>query len=77
LKKKPAETGDIVWVQGDYAEVLNVTTSEYGYPAYHVKYIERSPLADVPEDWFAGFEVTNRPGSAKIEPSFWITRSGP
>jgi len=57
LKKKPAETGDIVWVQGDYAEVLNVTTSKYGYPAYHVKYIEHSPLADVPEDWFAGFEV--------------------
>jgi hypothetical protein len=28
--------------------------SKYGYPAYHVKYIEHSPLA---EDWFAGFEV--------------------
>jgi ribosomal protein L29 len=31
--------------------------SKYGYPAYHVKYIEHSPLAEVPEDWFAGFEV--------------------
>jgi hypothetical protein len=57
LKTKPAETGDIVCVHGDYTEVLNVTMSKYGYPAYHVKYIERSPLADVPEDWFAGFEV--------------------
>jgi len=57
LKKKPADTGDIVWIQGDYAEVLNVTTSKYGYPAYHVKYIEHSPLPEVPEDWFAGFEV--------------------
>ncbi|HAO79357.1 MAG TPA: hypothetical protein DCQ92_10335 [Verrucomicrobia subdivision 3 bacterium] len=57
LKKKPAEAGDIVWVQGDYAEVLSVTTSKYGYPAYHVKYIEHSPLPEVLEDWFAGFEV--------------------
>ena len=57
LKKKPAEAGDVVWVQGDYAEVLKVTTSKYGYPAYHVKYIEHSPLAEVSEDWFAGFEV--------------------
>jgi hypothetical protein len=23
LKKKPAEIGDIVWIHGDYAEVLN------------------------------------------------------
>jgi len=57
LKKRPAEIGDIVWIQGDYAEVLNVTTSKYGYPAYHIKYIEHAPLSEVPEDWFAGFEV--------------------
>jgi len=30
LKRKPAEVGDIIWVQGDYAEVLNVITSKYG-----------------------------------------------
>lgn len=57
LKTKPAEFGDIVWVHGYYAEVLNVVTSKYGYPAYHVKYIGHAPLAEVPEDWFAGFEV--------------------
>lgn len=57
LKEKPAEPGDIVWIQGDHAEVLNVTVSKYGYPAYHVKYVEHSPLAEVSEDWFAGFEV--------------------
>ena len=57
LKTRPAETGDIVWTHNSYAEVLNVTVSKYGYPAYHVKYIEHSPLAEVPEDWFAGFEV--------------------
>jgi len=57
LKRNPAEVGDIVWVHGHYAEVLSVKTSNYGYPAYQVKYIEHSPLADVPEDWFAGFEV--------------------
>ena len=67
LKTKPAEIGDIVWIRGDYAEVLNVTTSKYGYPAYHVKYIERSPLADVPEDWFAGFEVKLVAEKEKVE----------
>ena len=67
LKKKPAEIGDVVWVQGDYAEVLNVSTSKYGYLAYLVRYIERSPLADVPEDWFAGFEVRLIAKKASIE----------
>jgi len=67
LKKKPAEVGDIVWVQGDYAEVLNITMSKYGYPAYHVKYIEHSPLAEVPEDSFAGFEVRLVAKKEKIE----------
>lgn len=67
LKKRPAEIGDIVWVQGDYAEVLNVTISKYGYSAYHVKYVEHSPLADVPDDWFAGFEVRLVAKKAQIE----------
>jgi len=67
LKRRPAEVGDTVWVQGDYAEVLNVTTSKYGYPAYHVKYIEHSPLAEVPEDCFAGFEVRLVAKKAQIE----------
>ena len=67
LKNKPAEVGDIVWIQGDHAEVLSVTMSKYGYPAYHVKYIEHSPLAEVPEDWFAGFEVKLVAKKATIE----------
>jgi hypothetical protein len=67
LKIKPAEVGDIVWTQGDYAEVLNVTVSKYGYPSYHVKYIEHSPLSEVPEDWFAGFEVKLVAKRATIE----------
>lgn len=67
LKAKPAEIGDIVWIHGDYAEVLNVTTSKYGYPAYHVKYIEHAPLGEIPEDWFAGFEVKLVARKAQIE----------
>jgi hypothetical protein len=67
LKSKPAEIGDIVWIHGDYAEVINVTTSKYGYPAYHIKYIERSPLPDVPEDWFAGFEIKLVAKREKVE----------
>jgi len=67
LKTKPAEMGDIVWIHGDYAEVLEVVMSKYGYPAYHVKYVERSPLTEVPEDWFAGFEVKLVARKEKIE----------
>jgi hypothetical protein len=67
LKTKPADVGDIVWIQGDYAEVLDVTMSKYGYPAYHVRYIERSPLTEVPEDWFAGFEVRLVARKEKVE----------
>jgi len=67
LKTKPADVGDIVWIQGYYAEVLNVTTSKYGYPAYYVKYVEHSPLPDVPEDWFAGFEVKLVARKASVE----------
>ena len=67
LKTKPADAGDIVWIHGDYAEVLEVTISKYGYPAYRVKYIERSPLAQVPEDWFAGFEVRLVAKKEKVE----------
>jgi hypothetical protein len=57
LKSRPAEPGDIVLVHGDLAEVINVTTSKYGYPAYHVNYLGKAPLPEVNEDWFTGFEV--------------------
>ena len=67
LKIKPADVGDIVWIHGDYAEVLAIAMSNYGYPAYQVKYIERSPLAEVPEDWFAGFEVKLVARKEKVE----------
>ena len=67
LKTKPAEVGDIVWIQGHYAEVLNVTMSKYGYPAYNIKYIEHAPLSEVPEDWFAGFEVKLVARKEKVE----------
>jgi hypothetical protein len=39
----------------------------HGYPAYHVRYIERSPLTEVPEDWFAGFEVRLVARKEKVE----------
>jgi len=67
LKTKPAEVGDIVWIQGHYAEVLNVIMSKYGYPAYNIKYIEHAPLSEIPEDWFAGFEVKLVAKKAQIE----------
>jgi hypothetical protein len=46
-----------VWVQGDLAEVWSTTESVYGYTAFHVKYIERPPSSEVPDDYLAGFEV--------------------
>lgn len=38
-----------------------------GYPAYHIKYIEHSPLSEVPEDWFAGFDVKLVAKKAQVE----------
>ena len=44
--------------QGRDNGAIPFTRSSLGaYPAYHVKYIERSPLAGVPADWLDGFEV--------------------
>ena len=57
MKSNPAEVGDIVWAQGDLAEVLEITKSKYDYLAYRVKYLEQPPLPEVPEDWFAVFEI--------------------
>jgi hypothetical protein len=57
LKATPAEVGDIVLAQGDLAEVLELKVSKYGYVSYRVKYLETPPLPEVPEDWFAVFEI--------------------
>lgn len=48
LKTKPAEIGDIVWIHGDYAEILDVTMSKYGYPALHSVTLQMSRNRESP-----------------------------
>lgn len=57
VKSRPAEIGDIVLVHGAKAEVIDISTSKYSYPAYHIKYLDKKPCYKVPDDWFSGFEM--------------------
>ncbi len=57
LKQEKAELGDFVWANGDICEVIEIRRSELGYVRYLLRYIERPPIPEITEDWFAGFEI--------------------
>lgn len=57
LKQERAQVGDFVWAHGDICRVAEVRRSKYGYVSYRVAYVEPSPIPEITEDWFAGFEV--------------------
>jgi hypothetical protein len=57
LKQEKFEVGDFVWAHGDICEVVEITRSEFGYVSYLLRYIERPPVPEIKEDWFAGFEI--------------------
>jgi hypothetical protein len=57
LKQEIAEVGDFVWVKGDIGRVKEVRKSKYGYTNYLVQYVERPPIPEIGEDYFAGGEV--------------------
>lgn len=55
---KKLETGDFVLSNGPYlGEVIDITTSDFGYESYLVKYLEETPLESIDEDWVPSFEV--------------------
>lgn len=57
LKQEKAAVGDFVWAHGDICEVIEIRRSELGYVRYLLRYIERPPIPEIMEDWFAGFEI--------------------
>ena len=57
LKQEKAEVGDFVWAHGYICEVMEIRRSKLGYVNYLLRYIERPPIPEIREDWFAGFEI--------------------
>ena len=57
LKQEKAAVGDFVWANGDICEVIEIGRSKLGYVRYLLRYIERPPIPEITEDWFAGFEI--------------------
>lgn len=55
---KKFEKGDFVLANGPYlGEVIDITTSAFGYENYLVKYLEQTSLEGIDEDWLPSFEV--------------------
>jgi hypothetical protein len=57
LKEQKAEAGDFVWAQGHICEVMEVRKSKHGHVSYLARFVEKPPIPDIKEDWFAAFEV--------------------
>jgi hypothetical protein len=58
LTAPSAQVGDYVLVWGDLGKVMEVGTSEYGFCGYHIRYIDKPPLENITDDWFASFEIS-------------------
>lgn len=55
---KKLEKGDFVLANGLYlGKVIDITTSDFGYETYLVKYLVEAPLEGIDEDWVSSFEV--------------------
>ena len=65
LTTSSAGVGDYVMAWGDLGQVIEERKSKYGYFSYHVRYIDKPPLENITDDWFASFEI-RRIGS-KVE----------
>lgn len=57
LTTSQANIGDYVLAHGDLVQVIEERQSKYGYFCYHVRYIGKSPLEEISDDWFASFEI--------------------
>ena len=57
LSAAKINVGDFVWASGDICEVLESKKSKYGYLSFRVRFLERPPIPEIKDDWFASFEV--------------------
>jgi hypothetical protein len=57
LKQETAQVGDFVWTNGDICRVLEKGKSKYGYINYLLQYVERPPIPEIEQDYFAAGEI--------------------
>jgi hypothetical protein len=57
LRQEKFKIGDFVWAADYICEVIESSRSSFGYVSYRVKYLERPPIPDIKEDWFAAHEL--------------------
>jgi hypothetical protein len=57
LTMPPVHIGDYVLVWGDLGQIIGERKSKYGFFCYHVRYIDKPPLENITDDWFASFEI--------------------
>jgi hypothetical protein len=57
LKEQVAEVGDFVWADGFICRAIEIRKSKYGYTNYRLRYVEKPPIPEVAEDYYAGGEI--------------------
>jgi hypothetical protein len=56
-KQEKAEVGNFVWARGHLCEVMEIMRSKFEYVSYLLRYIERSPIPEIKEDWYPGIQI--------------------
>jgi hypothetical protein len=57
LKQQIADVGDFVWAEGFICRVVEIRKSKYGYVNYRLRYVEKPPIPEITDDYFAGGEI--------------------
>jgi hypothetical protein len=57
LKQQVAGVGDFVWAEGFICRVEEIRKSKYGYINYRLRYVEKPPIPEITEDFYAGGEI--------------------
>ena len=57
LKEQVADVGDFVWAEGFICRVTEIRRSKYRYTNYRLKYVEKPPIPEVPEDYYGSGEI--------------------
>jgi len=66
LTTSQASIGDYVLAWGDLGQVIEERKSKYGYFCYNIRYIGKPPLEEIPDDWFASFEIRRIGNKAEL-----------
>lgn len=56
--KKIFHLGDLVLAMGDLCEIIECRQSRFGYTSCRIKFLTKSPLPEIPDDWLPAAFVT-------------------